>query len=641
MSSSPANSTDPRGLDSPGRSDDSVAAQAFPDLGSGCGEGSWTDGQSREINPGDQLSTSSPQDSSISDGGTPPGMASEGDLRVLPQCGVAAGGSEPITPPIDNLPAHSSSAALSDRQVTRDRLRGVSGWRSSPTPFIRRLHRCWGNARRANGASTEPPLIPNRLWMTNLNRGEEPCCQGNDLAAWRRSGHLILCFYCETLGTPNDGEPCVEHPSILVHDVNYEGAFEPIYWAQFVDEGEIVYRFHYTVLPSNHGQPGQLVACGQGIPRCLDGHWTIKLQSLFLPDGFIDNLRLFTKVLYERWTTMAQIPYPLKDSIWVCGERGLMGTSLSCDPECQNHHVEMTPAMYSTLLGDYDSIIYLDEQQRLQVDFFYPHLEGGDYQARPPYHDFIIQSRGGMPQGKWSKEIASLPVLSDCIEKGIERNIRAMELLTIMRHALNSSHEAHWEEAFYTVQSHLSQSIDTTLSQTAFAAQLDSGLMDPKGVEPMDPSRMAGGVEPPLSPSLLDPPPRPQNAGLDSEAEALSTVPVPMESASMAQQCSSSIQTVSSTTLDPSDLRSPSPPITRPKNKLQLLRDLLTRPQTASAASRRARNSKDMSQAVEVPLTSTPTKSSMPLPGDLEMSTISETPLRDQLGDTQHDETQQ
>lgn len=134
-----------------------------------------------------------------------------------------------------------------------------------------------------------------------------------------------------------------------------------------------------------------------------------------------------------------------------------------------------------------------------------------------------------------------------------------MELLTIMRHALNVSHEAHWEEAFYTVQSHFSQSIDTTLSQTAFAAQLDPEPRDPKGVEPMDSTKTDGGVEPPLSPSLLDPPPRLQNEGLNSEAEARPTAPLPEEGASVAQQCSSPIQDVSSTSLEPSDLRSPSP----------------------------------------------------------------------------------
>ena len=156
----------------------------------------------------------------------------------------------------------------------------------------------------------------------------------------------------------------------------------------------------------------------------------------------------------------------------------------------------------------------------------------------------------------------------------------------------------------------------------------------------MDSAKTDGGVEPPLSPSLLDPPPRLQNEGLDSEAEARPTAPLPEEGATAAQQCSSPIQNVSSTSLEPSDLRSPSPPIARPKNKLQLLRDLLTRPQATSMAARRARNSRDMSQAVEVPLTSTPTKSSMPSFGDLEMSTINETPPRDQLGNTQQNETQ-
>ena len=641
--SSPANSSDSPGPDGPRSGDYATGAGASPGPDSGPGGCHWTDGQSRETIPGDQLSTSGPQDPAINNGGAPSGLAAAGDLRVVPQCGGPEGSGEPINSPNDGGSAHAPADDLSDRQVTGDRLRGLPGGRPHPTPFVRRLHRCWSNARRASGASPEPPLIPNRFWRANLNRGEGPCCQGNDPAAWKKSGHLVLCAHCETIGTPRAVGPCVEHPSILIHEVNYHGAFESVYWAQIVDGGEVFYNFYHTILPSNHGWSGHLVACGQGIPSSQDGHWTIRLQMLLLPDGVLSNLRLFANHIISRWTTYAQVPYPLKESAWVCGEKGLIGTLLQCDQACQQHHLEVTPAMYHTLLGDYNSTLYLDEKLQMQVDFWYSNHVNAGPGAHPPYPDFIIHNREGMPPGKWAREIASLPFLSDCIEIGIQRNIQAMEILTVFRHALNVSYDTHWEEAFYTVQSHLSQLSNSSLSQTATAAQAGPEIRDPLGVEPRRSSGLDGSVEPPPSPSLLAPCPRPQVLAIEPEAQQATEHSPPQCgkcAAGLQHDSSGSNQEASTTSLDLSDVRSPSPPIARPKNKLQRLKDLL-RPQASSTANRRSRGSSDSSQAVETPFASTPTKGTMPLFGDLEMSTINETSHKEQSESTQLSETQQ
>ena len=416
-----------------------------------------------------------------------------------------------------------------------------------------------------------------------------------------------------------------------------------MYWAQVVDGGEVFYNFYPTVLPSNYGWSGHLVACGQGIPSSQDGHWTIKLQMLLLPDGFLSNLRLFANHIISRWTTYASVPYPLKESAWVCGEKGLIGTLLRCDQACQQHHLEVTPAMYHTLLGDYNSTLYLDEKLQMQVDFWYSGHANTGPGAYPPYPDFIIQNREGMPPGKWVREIASLPLLSDCIEIGIHRNIQAMEILTVFRHALNVSYDTHWEEAFYTVQSHLSQLSNSSLSQAAIVAQSGTETRDPLGVEPRRSPRMDTGVEPPPSPSLLAPLSRPQVLEIESEAQQAagpSQLQCGKCAAGLPHDSSSSVQETSTTSLDLSEVRSPSPPIARPKNKLQRLKDLL-RPQASSTANRRSRGSSDSSQAVEAPFASTPTKGTMPLFGDLEMSTINETPHKEQSESTQFSETQQ
>ena len=472
MSSNSDHDTKQPGSPRPSVNDD---ARPTPSDGSSPGEAPGTGSQNREIHPGDQLPTGGTQDASVHCDRTPPRVACGNDLWVVPQPGTTQGDDElNSTSPANGVPDTTPDGG-GNREVPQHRVRGIPGRGPHASPFSRWLYSRRGNERWKAGSPAEPPVIPNRWWRINLQRMKDPCCQSNDPSTWGQTGHLILCLACETLGTPNREDQCVEHPSILTHSEAYKTAFERITWTcteLTQGQGKLDYRFYQGKPPGDHLTFPDIRAVGAGMPALDQGEWAIPLRVLLLPLEFIGNLRIFTRHVACGSPYSCGPPPMAMCPAWVCDVEGTLGTRLNCGENCPGQHLEVTQGIRSLLFDRYQASTYLDAEQNLQVMFWIPG-SGGGYPVKAPYESLVIDTES-MPLGQWSIKLDSLPRIVERLDRAFRDSAETLAVLSHMRTVIQARKESQWEETFRTACTHLS----------GFISPLDSPNTPTEGPEP-------------------------------------------------------------------------------------------------------------------------------------------------------------